>query len=146
MVVKPTSCMHLPRERKDTKRKRNHAAVFYALTGIEGVLSKTPAVYQQAGTLTLTIRAHALRSRRTPCYSLLPTCKFSAFPPCEGGYRMFYNLILAHNSHSVGEMSPMVTEREGWVLFILLSKCLSSLDFTPYTTQYVICHIKCNKK
>ena len=80
MVVKPTSCMHLPRERKDTKRKRNHAAVYYALTGIEGFLSKTPVVYRQAGSLTLTIRAHALRSRRALRYTVLPTYVLGAFP------------------------------------------------------------------
>ena len=58
---------------------------------------------------------------------------------------MFYNLILAHNSHSVGEMSTELTEREGWVLIISLSKCLLPLNLILNATFYTFCCIK-NKR
>ena len=108
--------MNLPQERrKDTKRRKKMRDVFYALTGIEGVLDKTPVVYRQAGSLTLTIRAHALRSRRALRYTLLPTYAFCAFPLLGGGL--------------------------GWGLIVSLSKYLFSLNLSSNVTQYVLCYI-----
>ena len=101
------------KRKKRYQKKEKMRAVFYALLAFEAYLARTSRLDRQAGSLTLTIRAHALRSWCAPCYALLPTRKFCAFPLHGGGYRIFLNLILAHNSHLVGEMSTELTEREG---------------------------------